>query len=72
MEEYIKRSDVLNEIESLKKSPWYNDKSDNVLACFERQNAVEFVENLCIKNIPAADEIKIIGNNNKLIILYPT
>lgn len=34
MSDYIKRSDVLNEIKNLKKSPWYKEKSDNILAYF--------------------------------------
>ena len=60
MSDYIKRSDILNEIENLRKTPWYKEKHSNILECFERQNAVYFVENFCVKNVPSVDVKEIV------------
>ncbi len=54
MEEYIKRSDVINNIECLKKSPWYND--DNGFGSrIIKKDAVYIVTDLCVKNVPVVD-----------------
>ena len=60
MSDYIKRSDILNEIENLRKTPWYKEKHANILECFERQNAVYFVENFCVKNVPSVDAKEVV------------
>ena len=59
MEEYVKRSDVLNNIEDLKKSPWYNN--DYGFGTKQaRHDGVDIVVDLCIKDVPAADVKKVI------------
>jgi hypothetical protein len=69
MEEYIKRSDVLNYIEGLKGTPWYKDKSGNILADFMKENAVGMVRDCCVENVPAADVKEVI--HGKWIHAYP-
>lgn len=54
MEEYIGRNALLKEIADLKKSPWYND--DYGFGTKQaRQEGVSIVEDLCIKQAPAAE-----------------
>lgn len=54
MEEYIKLSDVLNNIEDLKKSPWYND--DNGFGSrIVKKDTVDIIRDLCVLEVPAAD-----------------
>ena len=54
MTDYIKRSDVLNSVEEIKKSPWYND--DYGFGTRQaRHDGVSVVVDLCIKDAPAAD-----------------
>lgn len=59
MEEYIGRNALLKDIASLKKSPWYND--DYGFGTKQaRQEGVSIVENLCIKQAPAADVVEVV------------
>ena len=54
MEEYIKRSDVLKNIEDLKKSPWYND--DNGFGSrIIKKDALDVTRDLCVLDVPAVD-----------------
>lgn len=59
MEEYIGRNALLQEIANLKKSPWYND--DYGFGTKQaRHDGVAIVEDLCIKQAPAADVVKVV------------
>lgn len=49
MDNLVSRRAVLDGIEDLKRSPWY--QGDGYLV---RKDAVEMVEQLCIKNLPSA------------------
>ena len=51
MEDVIRRAHLLSEIAALKKSPWYNDDTNG--AAIIRKEAVEIVEDLCIKSEPS-------------------
>lgn len=50
MEDVINRAHLLSEIAALKKSPWYNDNTNG--AAIIRKEAVEMIEDLCIKREP--------------------
>lgn len=58
MEEYIERNALLKEVNDLKKSPWYNDDygSGTLQA---RHEGVSVVEDLCIKQAPVENVIKV-------------
>lgn len=56
----ISRSHLLAEIAELKKSPWFN--SDWNFAFLVRKEAVEFIEDLCIKKEPAVEPARISGH----------
>lgn len=59
MEEYIGRNALLQEIANLKKSPWYND--DYGFGTKQaRHDGVVVVEDLCIKQAPAADVVEVV------------
>lgn len=57
----ISRTDLLKDIADLKKSPWFNDGKD-IKDLFRhnsyvaRKEAVEIIENLCIKELPSAEK----------------
>ena len=48
---------LLHEIEELKKSPWFNDDSYPGSHSV-RKEAVEIIEDLCIKDAPTVDAVK--------------
>lgn len=50
---------VLHEIGELKKSPWYNDDSYPGSHAV-RKEAVEIVEDLCIKDAPTVDAVEVV------------
>ena len=51
MDDLIQRQAVLDGIEELKQSPWFND--DTHEAKIIRKEAVETVEDLCVKQLPS-------------------
>lgn len=59
MSDYIDRDLLLAEIETLKKSPWYNGCDENYERII-RSDAIGTVVDLCVKSAPAVDvqEIK--------------
>ena len=61
MARYIDADKLMNEIDKLRKSPWYNDDYDynSAIRC-ARHEAVEIVVDLCIKCAPTADVGKIV------------
>lgn len=59
MEEYIKRSDVLKNIEDLRKSPWYNN--DNGFGSrIVKKDALDVTRDLCVLDVPAEDVKEVI------------
>ena len=52
-EDCISREAVLENIKGLKKSPWFNDDIPGVRIV--RKEAVEIIEDLCIKNLPSVN-----------------
>lgn len=59
MSRYIDADVVLKEVEELKKSPWYND--DYGFGTKQaRQDGVGVVVDLCIKQAPTADVVKVV------------
>lgn len=59
MAEYIEREFVLNEVEKLKKSPWYNDNLDGGLD-IARRDGLGVVVDLCIKQAPRVDVFPVV------------
>lgn len=59
MAEYIDREFVLNEVEKLKKSPWYNDNLGGRLD-IARRDGLGVVVDLCIKQVPSVDVVPVI------------
>ena len=59
--ELISRKDLLKDIADLKKSPWFNEGKD-IKDLFQRNSyvarkeAVEIIEDLCIKNMQSAEK----------------
>ena len=57
----ISRKDLLKDIADLKKSPWFNEGKD-IKDLFQRNSyvarkeAVEIIEDLCIKNMQSAEK----------------
>ena len=57
----ISRTNLLKDIADLKKSPWFNDGKD-IKDLFRhnsyvtRKEAVEIIEDLCIKKLPSAEK----------------
>lgn len=53
----IDADDLLEEINKLKKSPWFNEGKELVtLSYIARKEAVEVIEDLCIKQQPTVEE----------------
>lgn len=50
---------LLHEIEELKKSPWFNDDSYPGSHAV-RKEAVEIIEDLCIKDAPTVDAVEVV------------
>ena len=62
MSEYIERGALLSDIADLKKSPWYND--DYGFGTMQaRHDGVTCVEELCVKQAPAADVVEVKHGN---------
>lgn len=59
MAEYIDREFVLNEVEKLKKSPWYNDNLGGGLD-IARRDGFGVVVDLCIKCAPSVDVVSVV------------
>lgn len=56
MTDYIKRDDVLADIDELKKSPWFTQGNGHV----ERAEAIDIVTKLCVQEQPTADVAPIV------------
>lgn len=56
MDDLISRQTLLNDIEELKQSPWFND--DNYFAI--RKDALSCVVDLCIKKAPSVDAVEVV------------
>lgn len=58
-EDCISREHLLEEISSLKESPWFKDDTNCAMAI--RKEAIEIVEDLCIRKEPSVNQ-KMIGH----------
>lgn len=59
MDDYIDREFVLNEVEKLKRSPWYNEHLD--FGCdIAKRDGFGAVVDLCIKQAPNVDVIPVV------------
>ena len=56
MDDLISRQALLNDIEELKQSPWFND--DNYFAI--RKDALSCVVELCVKKAPSVDAVEVV------------
>lgn len=56
-EDYISREHLLEEIASLKESPWFKDDTNCAMAI--RKEAIEIVEDLCIRKEPSVNPQRI-------------
>lgn len=56
-EDCISRKHLLEEIASLKESPWFKDDTNSGMAI--RKEAIEIVEDLCIRKEPSVNSQKI-------------
>lgn len=56
MDDLISRQALLNDIEELKQSPWFND--DNYFAI--RKDALSCVVELCVKTAPSVGAVEVV------------
>lgn len=60
MDDLISRQKLLNDVEELRQSPWFND--DNYFAI--RKDALSCVVDLCIKKAPSVDAVEVVRCKN--------